>query len=368
MSRYVLREEPLSDGMVRVTYRGGLVLDVPAGDVDEHPDVVAWREARAAEALRRCGCTSDARGTVHGEGCPRRPAPVACGCAWRRDPTWHVDGCPYADAPDGMHRPLRIERVREGRNTVARFEVVPDPVLEIVRPAAPELVCVLDTETTGLRPSGRVCELAVAVVDLTTGQVLAKAVQLVQTDVLMPPMATAVHGITDAMLVGMPKLIGLWPRVVSFVAKHCPELVVVAHNAPFDRGVLADDLERAGVLSPEWPRWRWYDSITIARRVVPGLPTYSLHDGPKGPGLKRALKLPTREAHRAMGDVLTTCDLLALLRRRADAPWSEWCGDAHVWGEGVEKASKRGKAARAAAVRASTTVGELELFAAGGVK
>jgi len=76
---------------------------------------------------------------------------------------------------------------------------------------------------------------------------------------------------------------------------------------------------------------------------VPGLTTYSLHDSAKGPGLARALKLAKGTSHRALGDVLTTCALLVELRKRAGKPWSEWCGDAHVWGVGIERTEKPAK-------------------------
>lgn len=375
----ILRDEHTPDltarGLMRRHLRGGMIVDVPIVDPEEHPDALAWAAERERRDRAYMGTSSTGTGVA-----------VRCVC-WHRTAGDHAADCPAADTGD-MLPPWREaeEAHREYRGTDAtgrrvfaevRTKVLRAPV-EVAaehsehsgatrepiiaaetaaapeRPSAPELVAVVDTETTGLRPDGRVCEIAFAVVNITTGEIIKSAAQLIETGVLMPPAATAVHGITDAMLAGKPKLYDVWPKVVAFVARHCPGLNVVAHNAPFDRGVLSDDLARHGLLSCDWPRWRWRDSITLARQVVPGLPTYSLHDNAKGPGLARSLKLAKGTSHRALGDVLTTCALLVELRKRAGKPWSEWCGDAHVWGVGVERAerSERAEKTRASPKRA----------------
>ena len=286
----------------------------------------------------------------------RRSVVEVCTCAFSRD-AGHLSGCPIAEywpaeelAPP--HVAVDEKRWRKSptgaweQYTVTTWEPPRDvePTAEVSAPAepipcAPELVCVLDTETTGLRPTARVCEIAVAVIDLVTGATVKRASMLLNPGVPIPPDATRVHGITDAMVESAPRFMEAWPRVVSFIATHCPGLDVIAHNAPFDRGVLCDDLERAGEMSDAWPRWRWRDSVTLARQVIPGLPTYSLHDNVKGAGLASRLGLP-KGGHRAMGDVRTTAALMVELRRRAQKPWGEWAGDAHVWGVGVVKAAR----------------------------
>jgi len=362
----ILRDEHTPDltaqGLMRRYLRGGVILDVPIADPEEHPDALAW----AAERERRDRAYVSTSSTGTG-------VAVRCVC-WHRTAGDHTADCPAADTGD-LLPPWReaTETHREYRGTDAsgrrvfaevRTKVLRPPAESASVAAAPtasaesaptdsnsgsnpamsrELVAVVDTETTGLRPEGRICEIAFAVVDVATGEIIKSAAQLIETGVLMPPAATAVHGITDAMLAGKPKLPDVWPKVVAFVARHCPGLDVVAHNAPFDRGVLSDDLARHGLLSCDWPRWRWRDSITLARRIVPGLTTYSLHDSAKGPGLARALKLAKGTSHRALGDVLTTCALLVELRKRAGKPWGEWAGEAHVWGVGVEQSEKPAK-------------------------
>ena len=258
--------------------------------------------------------------------CPPPPAPHAPDCYPARITTETVH------RRDVFNRPLASWQ-RAVFPAEAPVYMTPEQASE------PELVAILDTETTGLRPTARVCEIAVAVIDLVTGATVKRASMLLNPGVPIPPDATRVHGITDAMVESAPRFMEAWPRVVSFIATHCPGLDVIAHNAPFDRGVLCDDLERAGEMSDAWPRWRWRDSVTLARQVIPGLPTYSLHDNDKGAGLASRLGLP-KGGHRAMGDVRTTAALMVELRRRAQKPWGEWAGDAHVWGVGVVKAAR----------------------------
>jgi len=287
---------------------------------------------------------------------------VRCVC-WHVTSGSHTADCPAADAGDLLPpwREVQVE-VREyaGKDHITgrpRFEAVTVrklvPPREIApvqaeqagqagqpahapQPSHPELVAVLDTETTGLKrghDGARITEIAVAVVDLATGEIVRSASQLLGIDVPVPADITRLTGITDEMLRGKRTLIEVWPRVVAFVG----DLPVIAHHASFDRGQFEDGLGRAGIISTEWPRWRWFDSAVLTRAIVAGLPTYSLHDNDKGHGLIRRLSLGSQTAHRALGDVLTVCALLRELRVRAGKPFSEWCGPAHVWGVGVEK-------------------------------
>ena len=364
----ILRDEHTPDltaqGLMRRYLRGGMIVDVPIADPEEHPDALAW----AAERERRDRAYVSTSSTGTG-------VAVRCVC-WHRTAGDHTADCPAADTGD-LLPPWReaTETHREYRGTDAtgrrvfaevRAKVLRAPVevaaehskhsgathapsiaAETVatpeRSSAPELVCVLDTETTGLkrgRDGARVTEIAVAVVNLQTGEILRRATSLLSIDVPVPADITRLTGITAEMLRGKPSLVDMWPKVVAFVG----DLPIVAHNAAFDRGMIEDALGRAAILSSEWPRWRWYCSKALAARVIPGLTSYSLSGRPgQGPGLRETLKLPRQTSHRALGDVLTTCALMAELRKRAGKPWSEWCGDAHVWGVGVERTEKPAK-------------------------
>jgi len=259
-----------------------------------------------------------------------------------------------ATADEPTHQPRRFPTIAPAeRFDPADFGAVetstpaPAPPVEVA-PAAPppaEIVTVIDTETTGLaHEDGRITEIACVRADLARSRIVdvwpSKRTpgQLIDPGVRVPGHITALTGITSAMLEGKPKLADVWPSLVAFIG----DAPVVAHNAQFDRGMFEGELGRMGLLGPDWPRWPWFCSQAIAKRVVPGLPTYSLSGRGGAQGLRHLLGLGEAKAHRAHGDVLTTCALLRVLRERAGGPWARWCGAPLVWGVGKGKTKKSG--------------------------
>jgi DNA polymerase III epsilon subunit-like protein len=342
----IIRDEHTPDltarGFMRRHLHGGVVIDVPIADPVEHPDAMRYVREREAREAVYAPTSSVGSGVA-----------VRCVC-WHRSSGDHAADCPVADTGDLLPPWRDVTEVRReyrgtdatGRRVFAEVSsVVKRPPVEraavvvepFARPApiietAPEIVCVLDTETTGLKrgavDGARITEVAVVAIDLAARKILGRFSELVNPGVPVPADITRLTGITDAMVRTAQPFEVVWPRVVAFVSKHA--LDIVAHNAAFDRGMLEDAQERAGHLSCDWPRWRWRCSKAIAQRVIPELSSYSLSGRPgHGPGLRETLKLPAHTSHRALGDV-TTCSLLRVCRERAARPWSEWAGDAHV--------------------------------------
>jgi len=83
----------------------------------------------------------------------------------------------------------------------------------------------LDTETTGLDAAAEVVEICI--VDLAGAALLDS---LVRPTRAIPPDATAIHGISDAMVRGAPTWSDLWPDVQRLVS----ERHVAIYNADFD--------------------------------------------------------------------------------------------------------------------------------------
>ena len=299
----------------------------------------------------------------------------------RIDPkTGHYPGCPDDIIPPDQLLPPwevmhRSERVYEGRSArsaahpegkpifgvIQTAELVPgkrwtapvrmpvrasesvsesasEPVREQVNElAAPSIVVVLDTETTGLRRQGHtvgVCEIGLAVIDLGPvpqqggPRIIARHSKLLHPGQPIPRESSQVHGILDADVRDAPHLCDVWPALLAWVARFAGESpCVVAHNASYDREVIADVLRAH---SMDLPAWEWRCSMQLARKVIPGLPSYSLHDGYGKTGLATSLQLVKGEGHRAMGDVITTASLLGALRSKA-GPWESWRGEGKVW-------------------------------------
>lgn len=159
-------------------------------------------------------------------------------------------------------------------------------------------VAVLDTETTGLSAAtDRLIEVAVKLL-----QVDADARLLGEIDVYhslhdpgmrIPYGATAVHGITNAMVKG--HRIDA-PRLVDILARAD---LVVAHNSGFDKGFVRQVVPHADDLL-----WGCSCRGIPWKRLYPRLWSISL------PELARTLGVRTGQAHRALGDVETTVELL----------------------------------------------------------
>lgn len=306
------------------------------------------------DLLTFCTCVDPRRinpATGHYPGCPDEIIPPEC-LLPPHELVTRERNVPEKKAPDGRVIKWGKERWTELAPGPAWTEAYVAPVIAPIAPveqpasAAPiesdpsdSIVCIVDIEATGFRKAGSVvgvCEIALCVADLSsldpTGEprIIARHGKLLDPGMPIPADATRVHGITDAMVKGAPHLADIFPRIVAWVAEHCPSAGIIAHSAPYDREVIADVCRAHGIALPPW---HWRCSMALAKKVAPGLPSYSLHDDPsKGKvGLATSLGLRKGTSHRAMGDVVTTVSLLGALRARAGA-WTAWRGDAVAWG------------------------------------
>jgi len=158
---------------------------------------------------------------------------------------------------------------------------------------------ILDVETTGIDPrSGhRVIELACVELEdyLPTG---ATFHQLIHPDRDIDPEAERVHGISLASLEGKPRF--HHPEVADAFLEFVGDAVLIAHNAPFDRGFINHELSLAkrSIIAEA----RWIDTLPMARKKFPGM--YNSLDAL----CKRfKISLIDREKHGALID----CRLLA---------------------------------------------------------
>ncbi|MDK9375832.1 3'-5' exonuclease [Lelliottia sp. V106_10] len=90
---------------------------------------------------------------------------------------------------------------------------------------------IVDTETTGLGHDAQIVEIAV--IDLK-GNVLVNT--LVKPTIAIPAEATAVHGITDAMVAGAPSWSDVLPKVVEAIGD-----TWIAYNAAFDKRMIEQE-------------------------------------------------------------------------------------------------------------------------------
>ena len=150
----------------------------------------------------------------------------------------------------------------------------------------------VDVETTGLDATTgvRVCEIALLRVQ--GNRELARFESLVHPQRPMHPDALAVHGITDAMLVGAPTFATLLPQIHALLQ----DAVLVAHNARFDVGFLRHEWQLAG---HTFPFLAGADTLALAQA------RYRFRHNSLG-AIASELGVTPTALHRAMADVCTT--------------------------------------------------------------
>lgn len=160
----------------------------------------------------------------------------------------------------------------------------------------------LDTETTGMSPAYGHALVEVARVAIVDGAIGDSWSSLVRPGRPIPPDASAVHGITDAMVADAPAP----AEAARALREGCEGALLVLHNASFDLPFLHAMMRGAGIA----PLWN------------PVLDTLGLARGLFGPGsnslgmLAMKLGLPKEASHRALGDARTTARVALVLAER----------------------------------------------------
>jgi DNA polymerase III subunit epsilon len=149
---------------------------------------------------------------------------------------------------------------------------------------------VVDTETTGFDPTQGHELVEVARVTIENGAMNGEWSSLIRPSRPIPPDASAVHGITDAMTASAPAASEVAKRLRADCANH----PLVFHNAPFDLPFLRVLLRGAGAPPFDAPV---IDTLGLARGR-------RAHDGTRAARARRTLGNRARHRHtrRTRGD------------------------------------------------------------------
>jgi DNA polymerase-3 subunit epsilon len=170
-----------------------------------------------------------------------------------------------------------------------------------------------DTETTGLpKPMSvpldqqpRICEIAILVLNDETLEEVANYESFIKPGIPMPPDASKINGITDAMLKDAPT----FARALPFIEDlFLGQRAAAAHNCGFDMGLLELELRRLGreFLFP-WPSRRLCTvelTMDIRNRRMKQEELYQHY-----------FNRPAHQTHRAMGDVRQLLDIVREMRK-----------------------------------------------------
>jgi DNA polymerase-3 subunit epsilon len=230
--------------------------------------------------------------------------------------------CRIAPMPDHGGLALSIHAtVLEARagldHDLALLDRLPEAVPpEADTPLAELSATVLDTETTGL-DAATARLLSVGAVRLHGTRVFHGAVleRLVNPGVDIPLRATAVHGLTNAMVAGAPAFADILPDLEAFLA----DTLIVGHNIRFDLAVLSREMERAG--SP-WTRPLSLDTALLFMALEPDGNDLSLE------ALAAHFGVTVQGRHTALGDSLVTAEIYVRMVPRLRDKGVETFGDA----------------------------------------
>ncbi len=125
-------------------------------------------------------------------------------------------------------------------------------------------IVVGDTETTGVEAKNGDRIIEIGFVEIVNGFRTGKHFHTyVQPERTIPPDATAVHGITDEMLVDAPAFAAVVTDMLEFIG----DSPMIFHNAPFDMGFFDEEFGRLSL--PKIDRDRVVDSLREARQIIP---------------------------------------------------------------------------------------------------
>lgn len=160
------------------------------------------------------------------------------------------------------------------------------------------MYAIVDIETTGGKYNEEgITEIAIYKFD--GHQIVDEFASLVNPERKIDPFVVKLTGINNHMLRNAPKFYEVAKRIVE-ITKDC---VLVAHNATFDSRILATEFRRLGYAYHR----ETLCTVQLSRRLIPGLPSYSLGK------LTKSLGIPLTDRHRAQGDARATVELFKLL-------------------------------------------------------
>lgn len=169
--------------------------------------------------------------------------------------------------------------------------------------AFPDTFCIIDTETSGMRPPfSRVIDLGIIRVE--KGKVVEKYQTLLNPGVSIPSFITGITNLTDQDLVDAPP----FEEVALKVQDLLSDAVFVAHNASFDYAFIKSEFERIDMpFSAET-----LCSVRLSRKLFPGERSHSLD------AIINRYGIRVKDRHRALPDAEAVWQFFGEIDREVD--------------------------------------------------
>lgn len=157
---------------------------------------------------------------------------------------------------------------------------------------------IIDIETTGLSPSQeKITEIAIIIHD--GDKVVDEFSTLLNPERKIPYRITQITGINNQMVNDAPKFYEIAKQIIELTE----DKIIVGHNVRFDYGFIRNEFISLGY---DYKR-QTLDTIKLARKLIPGKPSYALGK------LCKSLGIENPNRHRAMGDATATKTLFEML-------------------------------------------------------
>ena len=165
------------------------------------------------------------------------------------------------------------------------------------RPLMELTYTVFDTETTGLNPSNGDTIIQIGAARIVNGKLLRQESyeQLVDPGRTIPAEGIPIHGITQSMVDGQPRIGAVLPVFHAFAQ----DTVLVAHNAAFDMRFLQLQEKDTGVAF----RQPVLDTLLLSAVVHPQQASHRLE------AIAERLNVTVHGRHTALGDALVTAEI-----------------------------------------------------------
>lgn len=169
------------------------------------------------------------------------------------------------------------------------------------------MIIVYDTETTGLtlhpkadvHKQPRIIEFGAVLLSMDDGDVADEINILIYPEEEITPEITKITGITNDDVAGAPNFAAAYRCIHDFF---CRATTVMAHNLPFDKAMVMNELKRMGVADFPWPEC---EICTV------GLYKDGWGRNPKLKELyQHILGKPLEQTHRALDDVYAMVEII----------------------------------------------------------